>query len=283
VGIDSYPDAALQGCVRDANTWARVLSGLGFSVTKLLDGSATRRAVLEALARLVKSAQPGDVLVFQYSGHGTQVEDLNGDEADRYDEALVPVDYRSGALLLDDDLADIYRGVPEGVVLTLFMDCCHSGTNSRFAPIGRSGGNGDERRRFLALSEEVKDAHRRWRAKHGSPTPTSTEESLPGVIHFAACLDNQYAYESDGQGHFTKIVTAGLAAAMAGSVTNEDFATDIAAKVSALQRPQTPKLMRLPEPLGDRALLTALSGNTRPPVGSTNGRYAGTWHPSMGF
>ena len=63
--------------------------------------------------------------------------DLNGDESDRYDEALVPIDYDTGALLLDDDLADIYRQLPDGAVLTLFMDCCHSGTNSRFTPMER--------------------------------------------------------------------------------------------------------------------------------------------------
>src|SRR5690606_22882722 len=121
VGIDEYRDNALEGCVRDAKTWARALSDLRFDVKTLLNGAATRDAVLAALKQLIESARPGDHLVFQYSGHGTQVEDLNGDESDRYDEALVPVDYHTGALLLDDDLADVYRSVPDGVVLTLFM------------------------------------------------------------------------------------------------------------------------------------------------------------------
>ena len=116
------------------------LRGLGFDVTMLLDREATRQRVLDALHALIDSARAGDSLVFQYAGHGTQAEDLNGDEADRYDEALVPIDYTSGALLLDDDLAGVYRRLPDGAVLTLFMDCCHSGTNSRFAPIDRSVG-----------------------------------------------------------------------------------------------------------------------------------------------
>lgn len=257
VGIDTYPTSPLAGCVRDAQTWARALTDLRFDVTVLTDGDATRTRVLEALGALVDSARSGEMLVFQYSGHGTQAEDLNGDESDRYDEALVPVDYQDGALLIDDDLATVYRRLPAGATLTLFMDCCHSGTNSRFAPIDRSAARGSERRRFLELTPELAAAHRRYRARSGTPTPTTPEESLPGVIHFAACLDNQFAYESDGQGHFTRIATAALAAAVASGVTNEDFGGTVATGVIALGRPQTPRLMRLPADLSGRALLAA--------------------------
>lgn len=255
VGIDSYPSSPLAGCVRDARTWAQALGGLGFEVTTVLDRNATHQRVLGALRALIQSARAGDSIVFQYAGHGTQVEDLNGDEADRYDEALVPIDYTSGALLLDDDLADVYRRLPEGVVLTLFMDCCHSGTNSRFAPLDRSAARGDERRRFLELPPEVEEAHRRFRARAGSPDPTSAEESLPGIIHFAACLDNQFAYESSGQGHFTRMATAALASAVASRQTNEGFASEVATRVTGLGRPQTPRLMRLPADLNGLALL----------------------------
>jgi hypothetical protein len=255
VGIDSYPTAPLAGCVRDAQEWQAILAKLNFDVTTLLDTDATRRRVLDALNGLVRSARPGELLVFQYSGHGTQAEDLNGDESDRYDEALVPIDYASGALMLDDDLADIYRQLPAGAALTLFMDCCHSGTNSRFAPIDRSEARGSERRRFLPLTPELEQAHRQFRAREGSPRPFTAEESLPGVIHFAACLDNQFAYESNGQGHFTRIATSDLAAAVSSGATNESFANDVAAKVIGLGRPQTPRLMRLPQDFTNRALL----------------------------
>ena len=255
VGIDSYPTSPLSGCVRDAQAWEAVLRELRLEVTTLLDSNATRQRVLDALAALVTSARPGEAVVFQYSGHGTQAADLNGDESDRYDEALVPIDYQSGALLLDDDLADIYRQLPGGAVLTLFMDCCHSGTNSRFAPIDRSATRGSERRRFLQLTPQLEEAHRQFRARVGSPEPTTAEESLPGVVHFAACLDNQFAYESSGQGHFTRIVTADLAAAISRGATNEAFASDVAAKVIALGRPQTPRLMRLPANLSNRGVL----------------------------
>lgn len=270
VGIDSYPTSPLAGCVQDAQAWSRALGGIGFDVTTVLDSDATRQRVLAALEALVASARAGDTLVFQYAGHGTQADDLNGDESDRYDEALVPIDYQSGALLLDDDLAEIYRQLPDGAVLTLFMDCCHSGTNSRFAPFDRGTPRGSERRRFLPLTPENAEAHRRYRARAGSPTPTTAEESLPGVVHFAACLDNQYAYESDGQGHFTRVATASLSAAVSGGATNEDFGSTVATGVIAIGRPQTPRLMRLPAELAGRALLAGpvmTGGPVSPPGG----------------
>ena len=34
---------------------------------------------------MAQRCQPGDYLVFQYSGHGTHVEDENGDESDGRD------------------------------------------------------------------------------------------------------------------------------------------------------------------------------------------------------
>ena len=238
------------------------LRGLRFDVTTRArsrrDAAAGAR---RARTRWSSRRAPGDSLVFQYSGHGTQAEDLNGDESDRYDEALVPIDYTSGALLLDDDLADVYRRLPDGAVLTLFMDCCHSGTNSRFAPIDRSAAarrraptipRADARSRGGAPAVPRPRAGRRRR-----PTPRSR---CPGVIHFAACLDNQFAYESGGQGHFTRIATAALAAAVARGQTNEDFGSDVAAQVIGLGRPQTPRLMRLPAGL-DR--LRAARGRRR--------------------
>jgi hypothetical protein len=256
VGIDNYAVRPLGGCVSDANTWARVLRALKFDVTMVLDREATRQTILDALKTLVVDARPNELLVFQFSGHGSQADDVSGDEKDRFDEALVPIDFHTGALLIDDDLAEIYRQLPTGAVLTLFMDCCHSGTNSRFSPIvGRGAFDPTEKVRFLELTPDVQNAHRAFRARYGSSEPTRPEESLQGVIHFAACLDDQFAYESGGQGHFTRVAASNLAQAVAKGTLNEDFGTSITSAVTALGRPQTPRLMKLPPALAGRALL----------------------------
>ena len=169
VGIDRYASVPLSGCVRDARAWSAELNALGFSVSMLLDLDATRERIVRELTNLVTSAAPGDVLVFQYSGHGTQVEDIDGDEADHFDEAFVPVDYETGAFLIDDDLARIYGNCPAAPLLTLFMDCCHSGTNSRFVPFDSRPLGTREHRRYLPMSPWLEQAHRAFRSRLGEP------------------------------------------------------------------------------------------------------------------
>lgn len=53
----------------------------------------------------------------------------DGDEADGYDEALVPVDSSTAGLLIDDDLSRILvNQIPVGAHLHAVVDACHSGS-----------------------------------------------------------------------------------------------------------------------------------------------------------
>ncbi|MGZ5884248.1 MAG: caspase family protein, partial [Burkholderiaceae bacterium] len=138
VGIDSYPSAPLGGCVNDARAWADALTRLGFGTpSTLFNQQATRDAIVQQLTALVAASRSGDVIVFQYAGHGTQVPDLDGDElggdTPGEDEAICPYDFASGNLVIDDDMRIIFGNLPDGVNLTCFFDCCHSGTITRFA------------------------------------------------------------------------------------------------------------------------------------------------------
>ena len=71
-----------------------------------------------------------DAVFLHYSGHGTKLkDDEHGEEADGYDEALVPLDFQDVGMLRDDDLFDILiKPLPDGVHMVSLMDCCHSGT-----------------------------------------------------------------------------------------------------------------------------------------------------------
>jgi hypothetical protein len=89
--------------------------------------------MLAGLDWLIAGAQPGDVLVFHYSGHGSQVDDQNSDEWDCYDEILVPYDHDWDNPLRDDDLKNKFDGVPLQANLTFISDSCHSGTVNKAA------------------------------------------------------------------------------------------------------------------------------------------------------
>lgn len=234
IGVDRYPDPRhrLAGCVADARMWSDALSGLGFETTMLTDGDATREAIDRELERLVGNSRSGDVLVFQYSGHGTHLPDLDADEEDREDEAICPVDFATGALYIDDDIARVLRQLPDGVNLSFFMDCCHSGTNTRFAvgapDTGSRGAASDERKRFVVPTVELIDAHRRFRRQSRfamravAPGGTGGRSRMRDV-KFAACLDGEVAWESDGHGEFTLRATRVLADGI-DAMTNEQFA-----------------------------------------------------------
>jgi len=93
-------------------------------------GLATKQSILDGAHWLIDGAQDGDHLFFHYSGHGTQVKDVSGDEeGDGMDEAICPMDYTSKGLIVDDDLnAILVKNLPKGVRLTAILDCCHSGS-----------------------------------------------------------------------------------------------------------------------------------------------------------
>lgn len=64
-------------------------------------------------------------LTVYYSGHGAQIKDTSGDEADGYDEVMV---FDSGRII-DDELAVYLNKYSRGTAHTLLIsDCCHSGT-----------------------------------------------------------------------------------------------------------------------------------------------------------
>jgi len=91
----------------------------------------SKENILDNLRWLFESASEGDQLVLTYAGHGSQVEDLNGDENDGFDECLVPADCWARDepnIILDDELGAMLSIIHPGAYLTCFFDCCHSGT-----------------------------------------------------------------------------------------------------------------------------------------------------------
>ena len=139
VGINDYRDVRdLRGCVNDVTNMHNVLKTyFGFehrNIRVLTDRRATKREMLNRLEWLVDGARSGDVLVFHFAGHGSQV--LDRDEfdelQDRKDEILCPwdVDWDEN-FIADDTLNKIFRELEKGVLLEVILDCCNSGTGTR--------------------------------------------------------------------------------------------------------------------------------------------------------
>ena len=135
VGVNDYKDAGdLRGCVNDVLDMHFTLRCLLNFETKdirvLTDSRATKENIMYRLKWLVKGAQAGDFLVFHFSGHGSQVRDRNGDElSDGLDELICPYDMNwDGTYITDDNLNKVFKSVPKGALLEVYIDSCHSGT-----------------------------------------------------------------------------------------------------------------------------------------------------------
>jgi uncharacterized caspase-like protein len=204
VGINTYADSPLSGCVNDAHNWDDIALRAGYTERHLLlDRDATKSNIMAALREVVTSSRFGDRILFTYSGHGTWVPDRGGDESDGRDEALCPIDYASDALILDDELQQVFEAKRFGVRVVIASDSCHSGTVARgvahsvLAPFRRP--------RFIhpatfLPAEELARVERVDKAARTTPR-TSAAALLAG------CDDLEYSYDAylDGipQGAFS--------------------------------------------------------------------------------
>jgi len=137
VGVNRYliPGADLRGCVNDVRNMHKTLVELcGFrprDLVILLDDKATKRNIQAAVRQMISASSKGDVALFHFSGHGSNVPDKDGDEADHRDEILCPHDLDWRAPLTDDWLRASFDKLKRGAHLTCIFDCCHSGTATR--------------------------------------------------------------------------------------------------------------------------------------------------------
>jgi hypothetical protein len=199
IGINDYPGTGsdLAGCVNDANDWAATLG-------KLLNKQATGDSIRKGIKALITQAQRGDLVVIQYSGHGSFVPDDDGDEPDGTDECLCPYDIRTKGPITDDEMFDLFSGHQPGVKVFMISDSCHSGTVSKFAPIITPptimGKNAPQRKvRFLPplafLSQRNASKLGTRRAFRSSSPPGRYSALL-----MSGCQDTEYSYDAYFQG-----------------------------------------------------------------------------------
>lgn len=119
----------LNGCINDVSLIGNHIKSKGFSVTLLTDkteNKPTKNNIITELENFLSSSLENDVLYFHYSGHGSNVVDINNDELDRKDETIVSKDLQN---ITDDELVSIIRKkLPKNRTLIAVFDSCHSGT-----------------------------------------------------------------------------------------------------------------------------------------------------------
>lgn len=192
---------------------------LARSVT-LLNQDATRAAILSTFTALVDEAQPGDTLLFYYTGHGARLFDQSGRQLSGYNSTIVPYDARDPALpaerggdILDNELRDLIAAATGlGVNVVTIFDSCNSGTATRSPSPWIDDGTVRERGAPDLVLPQGADARA---AALALPHARSQPPAQRGyTVHLAAAPDGKAAIErmidSRWRGDFTEALVRSL-------------------------------------------------------------------------
>ena len=212
VGISDYPvyknasDASWSNIhgANDVQMIGSTLKTQGFNVTTLTNSDATASRIRKALRKLQTEVLAGDVVYLHFSCHGQPFEDLDGDEEDGWDEAIVPYDammtyiksvYEGAHHITDDELHTSFNNLRKAIgtngFVCVVIDACHAGNSYM-------GEEDEEEENYCrgtkkAFSPNSKDFHPRINAKGHFRIP-----KIPGsadMVIIEACRSYQSNYE----------------------------------------------------------------------------------------
>jgi hypothetical protein len=123
----------LRGCINDSINVKKLLDSYGYEVTLMNDlqqGSLypTRANILSQINQHISALASGDTFILYYSGHGTRVTDINGDEISGLDSVIVPIDANSQGFIVDDTIRSAFNSAVSGSKIFAFFDACNSGS-----------------------------------------------------------------------------------------------------------------------------------------------------------
>jgi len=178
-----------------------------------------------ALQGLVDITNAGDIAVFTYSGHGTQVVDRNSDESDPYDEAIFLYD----DTVIDDELRGILQGLHPQATLVVISDSCFSGSVTRIA-----GENAIPRFVPPAVSTAGRVARRPF---------LLPEADMPEIL-VSGCSDSEYSHDVDFDSRPNGAMTALPLRVIKQNpdVTYSEFYAGLHELLPSEDYPQTPQL-----------------------------------------
>ncbi len=222
----------LAACEFDAADMAAIARSRGMKPTVLPTKKATRAAVLRALGDAARTLQAGDLFFLSYSGHGGQVPDASGEEADKQDETWCLYD----AQLIDDELYAALSRFAAGVRILVLSDSCHSGTVTRAGPLAAAppAALPEQRPRLMPRSVALRtyrdhqafyDKLQADLAREAGGVPVDPDEALanvavsgrltaivdrfePALILISGCQDNQTSMDGAHNGAFTEQLLA---------------------------------------------------------------------------
>lgn len=219
IGINNYPAPnGLSGCDTDVDLQRELLIyRYGFNpkdIYEVRDEKATRQGILDAFEEhLINQAQPGDVVIFHYSGHGSRVQDADPNPGmvfnnQGFNSTLVPVDRE---ILNSHQVRDIMghtlfllTSALATDQVTMVLDSCFSGGGLRGNTRIRAYPTRDRYSIGELPSQAEFDYQNRWLAdKRVNLTPQAfAQKRKVGIakgVAIGAALATQEAHEAPEQ------------------------------------------------------------------------------------
>jgi hypothetical protein len=196
-------DGKLVSCGFDAADMAAIAKSRGIKHHTLGTKDATRANVLAAIRAAARQTTSGGFFLLTFSGHGGQVQDVNGDEMDAKDETWCLYDGQ----LVDDELRFELGRFAEGSRILVIADCAACGTVERtFAPDPDPPPVG-QRSKLLPylIAERTCAINEKFYTEIQKKLPRSIADSDigPAIVFFTACQVNQTAIDGKQNGAFT--------------------------------------------------------------------------------
>lgn len=194
----------LSSCELDAENMYKLAKSQKFNAKILKTKKATTDNVIKVIRNAAKKLVAGDTFLMSYSGHGAQVEDLSGDEADGEDETWCLYD----RMFLDDEQRELYAEFAKGVNIVVMSDSCHSGSATRSGSSTpseelRPHEFGElremEERTAVAVYLGRKNEYDQIQRNLKNPPP----KLKASRVLFSACQDYEHAMGYDNGGVFT--------------------------------------------------------------------------------
>ncbi|MGB0564875.1 MAG: caspase family protein [Spirulinaceae cyanobacterium] len=229
VGINDYADSPLFGCVNDVILQRQLLiHRFGFNpkdIVMLTDEAASRQGMLDAFEEhLIKQAKPGDVVVYHFSGHGSQVLDPDPIYVDEWgaglngtfvpQDATLPENYWDFGLSGEapqtaGEVKDIMghtlfllMSAIQTENFTAVLDSCFSGSATRSHELrtrARAGGD------TVEIAQIEKDYQQQWLSRFGWSQQAFVDRYTEGIANgvvLASTQRHQYAMD-EGLDGFT--------------------------------------------------------------------------------
>ena len=256
VGINDYKSINdLQGCINDVTNMRHILKTyFGFTnndIRVLTDERATKKNILYRLEKMVKGAKSGDILVFHFSGHGSQIRDRDNDELnDHMDELICPYNMNwDDGYITDDMLRAILDQLENGVKMEIILDSCHSGSGTRDMVLDPPGGSGPKvlfKNRFMRPPADIECRHQGEEDKMNPIRSFRTDQGIIlNHVLWAGCKDNQTSADAyiDGRynGAFSYYFCKHIRESK-GNITREELHSRILDSLDHNNYGQTPQL-----------------------------------------